>query len=419
MYQSFRIFTLFASFLALAATAARASTYGDNLLGIGTSARALGGTGVAAPQDVTGALTSNPATLSFLAPTVTTTEFSATAFLPHVSARVGALQAESASKTYVIPSLAVSGRISERDKSWSYGLVAYGVSGLGVDYRRTALDTTLAPTPYPLVAGTRTELQILEVAPSASYRFSSAWSAGAALHFDYGRLDLGGGAKGGVGVGVLPGLVFRPGERVTLGLAYISPVPINYRGVTDFDGDGAVDNLKLASPQEVKLGSGLELIRRRLLLAADLKWVNWSGARGYRDFDWRDTWVLALGVQFHAIPDRLTLRAGFSQNGNPVRAHQGWNGTGAPANATNVQGKWVNNYYYETFRIVGFPAIVERHASLGATIRLGQHSVLDLGYTHAFKNRITESGTNLVGAPVTISSALSENSFELGFSRRL
>lgn len=415
---SFR-FALLASLLTLAATSTRASTYGDNLLGIGASSRALGGTGAAAPQDVTGALTANPATLSFLASGASrAAEVSATFFRPSVSAYVGARSADSKSKTYLIPSLAYAGPRSEQDGTWSYGIVAYGVSGLGVDYRGTALDTTLAPTPYPLVAGVRTELQILEVAPAASYRISSEWSAGVALHLDYGRLDLGGGAKGGFGFGLQPGLVFRPSEHVTLGLVYVTPQPISYKGVTDFDGDGSADTLKLAAPQQVKLGAAYEFLPGRLQLAADLQWVNWSSAKGYKDFDWENTWVLALGAQYHVIPDRLTLRAGYSRNGNPVRAHQGWDGTGAPANVTNVQGKWVNNYYYETFRIVGFPAIVEEHVSFGAALRVGEHTSLDVGYTHAFKKRITERGTNLLGAPITLSSALSEDSFELALQHR-
>ncbi|MBI3884822.1 MAG: outer membrane protein transport protein [Opitutae bacterium] len=410
-----------AGLLLLAAPAARASTYGDNLLGIGTGARALAGTGTAAPQDVTGALTANPATLSFLTrpqPGPRTVEVSATFFRPRVSARVGAVAADSAGKTYVIPALALATAAPTAGRPWTWGLAAYGVSGMGVDYRATALDAPLAPTPFPLVAGVRTELQVLTVAPAVAYRCSAEWSVGLALQLNRGRLDLGSGAKSGLGAGVLPGLAYRASERLTLGLAYVAPIALTYRGVTDFDGDGAADDLRLESPQQFKVGAGYEVLPGRLLLAADAQWVNWGRARGYRDFDWRDIWVVALGVQYRAWHDRLTLRAGYARNGNPVRAHQGWDGTGTPANVTVVQGKRVNNYYYETFRIVGFPAIVVQHVSVGAAWRLGADTTLALGYTHAFRHRITESGTNLLGAPVTLSSTLSEDSFELEFARR-
>ncbi|MDD2764956.1 MAG: outer membrane protein transport protein [Opitutaceae bacterium] len=396
----------------------RASTNGDNLLGVGAASRTLGGVGVASPPDAIGALSANPAALSFLPEgKKSETDLSFTFFLPHVSARVGSLTADSAGKTYVIPSLAVAGPLGT-DGPWTYGFSVYGVSGLGVDYRGTAIDTTLAPTPYPLVAGGRTELQILEVTPAVAYRFSPEWSAGLALHVDSGRLELGSGGKHGASLGAQPGLSFKASAQLTLGLTYVSPQAITYKGVTDFDGNGTADNLKLESPPQVKFGVGYHLIPGRLLVATDVQWVNWGGAQGYQDFDWRDSWVFGLGVQFDAIPEKLVLRAGYSFGNNPVKAHNGWDGTGAPANVTNVQGKLVNNYYYETFRIIGFPAIVEHHVGLGLSYRFNGRASLEAGYTHAFRNTITERGTNLLGAPVTLSSSLSEDSFELGFKYR-
>jgi len=412
MNRTFSRFTLLAL---VAVSGARASTNGDNLLGVGATARALGGVGTAAPQDALGAISGNPAALSFLA-TELPSEFdvSLTFFVPHVAARVGALSADSAAKTYPIPSLGVAGPLGDKNGPWQYGIAAYGVSGLGVDYRQTAIDTTLAPTPYPLVAGGRTQLQILEVAPSLAYKFSAEWSLGLALDVDYGRLDLGSSTKDGFGVGVQPGVVFRPTPQLSLGASYISGKSITYKGVVDFDGDGAADNLELEAPQQVAFGAAYEFVPGGLLVAADAKWVNWSDAKGYKDFDWRDAWVYGVGVQFDAIPKQLVLRAGYTFGDNPVKAHNNFVGTGAPANVTNVQGKYVNNYYYETFRIIGFPAIVEQHVSFGLSYRLGARSTIEAGYTHAFKQTITEQGTNLLGAPTTLSSSLSEDSFELG-----
>jgi len=188
---------------------ARASTNGDNLLGVGAGSRALGGVGVAAPPDALGAISANPAALSLLPDgPKSETDLSVTFFLPHVSASVGNLTADSAGKTYLIPSLALAGPLGAKNDPWQYGLAVYGVSGLGVDY------------------------------------------------------------------------------------------------------------------------------------------------------------------------------------------------------------------YYETFRLIGFPAIVEHHLSVGLGSRLSDRSSLDAGYTHAFRNTITEQGTNLLGSPVTLSSRLSEDSFELGFKYR-
>jgi long-chain fatty acid transport protein len=409
---------LLALFLTLVSSA-HASTNGDNLLGEGSASRTLGGTGVAAPQDAVGAISANPATLSLLTDEQQSDfDLSTTLFFPHVSASVGSLTATSAGKVYIIPSLGIAGPLGAKNDPWQYGLAVYGVSGLGVDYRHTAIDTTLAPTPYPLVAASLTQLQILEVAPSVAYRLSPEWSAGLALHADYGTLNLGSGIKDGFGFGAQPGLSFKASDSVTLGLTYVSPATITYKGVTDLNGDGIPDNLKLESPQQVKFGVGIQVIPGSLLVATDFQWVNWAGATGYKDFDWKDSWVYGVGVQFDAIPKKLVLRAGYNFGNNPVKAHNGWNGAGSPANVTNVQGKFVNNYYYETFRIIGFPAVVEQHVSIGLSYRLGAGSSLDFGYTHAFRNTVTEQGTNLLGAPTTLSSRLSEDSLELGFHHR-
>jgi long-chain fatty acid transport protein len=411
-YSSFR-FVLITSLL-LSTLSVQAGTNGDNLLGVGSASSALGGTGVAAPPDALGAITANPATLSLLpAGQLTEVDGSLTIFVPHISASVNGLSANSNSnKIYPIPSIGIAGPIDGANGQWRYGLAIYGVSGLGVDYQGTALDTTLAPTPFPLVAGLKTELDLLEIAPAVAYRISPDWTIGLAVDVDYGSLDLGNGARTGFGVGAQPGLTYKATDKLTLGVTYVSPKSITYRGVTDFDGDGTLDNLKLESPQQVKFGLGYDIIPGTLRVATDARWVNWGGADGYKDFGWNDSWVFGLGVQYTVIPDKLTLRGGYDYGNNPVGTDNGFNGTGG--NTVNVQGKNVPTYYYETFRLIGFPAIVEQHISLGLEYRVSSNVLVEATYTHAFRNNVTEQGTNLLGNPVTLSSSLSEDSFDLG-----
>ena len=62
--------------------------------------------------------------------------------------------------------------------------------------------------------------------------------------------------------------------------------------------------------------------------------------------------------------------------------------------------------------------MVEQHVSFGLSYWIGDRSLLDFGYTHAFKHTISEQGTNLLGAATALSSSLSEDSFELGFHHR-
>jgi long-chain fatty acid transport protein len=219
-------------------------------------------------------------------------------------------------------------------------------------------------------------------------------------------------------VGVQPGVIFRPSEEVSLGASYISAKPITYKGVVDFSGTGTLDNLELEAPQQLAFGAGFRIPGSSLLLLTDARWVNWGGATGYKDFGWQNVWVYGAGLQFDAIPNKLVLRAGYTFGGNPVKVENGFNGTGSPSNVTVVQGNYVNNYYYQTFRIVGFPAVVENHVSVGLSYALDNKSSVEFGYTRSFNNSITEQGLNLLGSATTISSSLSEDSYEIGYRYR-
>ena len=92
--------------------------------------------------------------------------------------------------------------------------------------------------------------------------------------------------------------------------------------------------------------------------------------------------------------------------------------TGAPNSAKIIQGKPVASYYYETFRIIGFPAIVDQHITAGIGYRFSDAFSLDLGFMYAFDNTITETGTDPFGQPVTIESSLKEISIDFGLTWR-
>ena len=78
----------------------------------------------------------------------------------------------------------------------------------------------------------------------------------------------------------------------------------------------------------------------------------------------------------------------------------------------------INNYYYETFRIIGFPAIVEQHLTFGVGYKFSDKFSLHLGVMHAFEKTISESGLDIAGTSVTLKSTLSENSLDFGLAWR-
>jgi long-chain fatty acid transport protein len=256
----------------------------------------------------------------------------------------------------------------------------------------------------------------MKFAPSVAYAVNPNLSLGLAVHIDYSALDLGDGSNFGYGIGVQLGALYKPMDMLSLGLSYITPQEVEYENVLNLG--GTVGSLKLASPQQLGLGIAIEPIKDTLLVEVDGKWINWAGAKGYDDFDWEDQWVFGIGVQYKPIKP-LALRIGYNYANNPVKEHSNFVGAtpGGP-NMISVQGNVMPTYYYETFRIIGFPAIVKQHITLGVGYEFSKRFAVNAGYTHAFKEDITESGTNFAGMPVTLESSLSEDSLEFGFTWR-
>lgn len=409
------------------------ATNGDNLIGVGGISRAMGGVGIAQPLDAISAVFANPAAMCFgeYCPG-SEFNFSGTLFMPKVDTKItnagtpglttaGTFSADSEDNIYPIPAIGFSVPIGSESKNWRFGLAAYGVSGLGVDYRDTSIDnSTYYPSPpfpapgAPLVSGDYTQLQIMKFAPSIAFQPSQNLSAGIAVHINYGNLDLKNGGASGFAFGVQPGIIFKPTDNLSLGLTYTSAQKVNHKNVTDFDQDGTDDDLELESPQQFGFGIAYDLFETGLLLEADAKWVNWSNADGYSAFDWNDQWVLAVGAQYKPT-DKLVLRIGYNYGENPVEEHNNFSGL----TSTTVQGKTLpSSYYYETFRITGFPAIVEHHITGGIGYKFTDDFSLDLGFVYAFENSISESGTDPFGTDVTIESTLSETSLDFGLTYR-
>ena len=402
------------------------ATNGTNLIAIGPIARSMGGVGVAQPLDAISAVFSNPAAMCFgeYCPG-SEFNFSGTLFMPKVDAKVtnyaGTFEDDSEDNIYPIPAIGFSVPIGSGPSNWRFGLAAYGVSGLGVDYRDTSLnDPTFydfgAGGQFPMIVGEYTELQIMKFAPSIAFQPNARLSVGAAFHINYASLDLRNGASSGFAFGLQPGIIYKPTDNLSIGLTYTSPQKVTHKNITDFDG-GGLDDLDLESPQQVGLGVSYDFFDIGLMVEADVKWLNWSSAAGYEDFDWDDQWVFAIGAQFKAT-EKLVIRAGYNYAENPVNDHDGWNGAFGPAGpqTINVQGKSVPTYYYETMRIIGFPAVVEQHLTLGMGYQFTDKFSLDLGFMYAFENSISETGYGPSGQPVTIESTLSETSLDFGLT---
>ena len=427
-------FRMWVGILLLLTPVAALATNGTSLIGIGPTARSMGGVGIAHPLDATQAVFSNPAAMCFgdFCPS-NEAEFAGTVFMPTVKAQISSqgqvFNAKSEGRVYPIPAMGISFAFPELPK-WRFGLGAYGISGLGVNYKSTTFEHPFAGNfGNQLAGGTYSDFMLMKFAPSAAYQVNDWLSLGAALNIDYSTMDLGGGNSAGYGIGGQFGIIVKPHDKISLGLTYITPQPVSYRNIAAFDqfyannpvtnpfGRPSWGSLVLESPNTVGLGIAYEPLYRKLLFEVNVKWLNWSNARGYSDFGWHDQIVVGVGAQYKPMP-KMALRMGYNYGNNPLKGKD-FNGTlGTPGSMTKVQGNYVPTYYYETTRVIGFPAITEHHLTFGATYDITEKFSMLFGYVISFRNRISSNGTTLTGAPVRISSALYENAIDLGFTWR-
>jgi long-chain fatty acid transport protein len=366
----------------------------------------MGGVGVASPQDSISAIFANPAAMCFGAfcPGSEAT-FSGTYFDPTVDGKIVApnpvtMQPMKASETsntkpFVVPAIGITAPLTPKVR---FGIGAYGVSGMGVNYKEED----------PMFQNTYTKLEVMKFAPNLAYLVTPDFSVGASVSVSYQNLDLGAGGEHGYAYGAQIGALYHLG-MFNFGAAYTTPQKVTHENVFDFNQDGDFDDLDLEAPQNFAFGVSAEPIDA-LLVEFDTKWYNWSDADGYKDFDWEDQWVFALGAQYK-VTQALSLRIGYNYGKNPVKEHNGWSPD--PSNTVNVQGTPVSTPSYEAFRIIGFPAIIEHHLTCGIGYAFTNNMAVNLSYMHGFEETIKEKSAYDM---VSYESSLSEDSVSLGFT---
>lgn len=153
-----------------------------------------------------------------------------------------------------------------------------------------------------------------------------------------------------------------------------------------------------------------------LMLGLDLRWVNFTGTRGFeeqglqatptgpmlRGTGWDDIWVVAAGAQY-SISERLALRLGYNYSENPIPSEQ------------------------QFFNVLA-PVIFTHHVTAGLGYWLTPCINLNLEYAHAFEQEqtgpILSSGApgspplnqSIPGTTVTNSSAGHIVGFQVGVS---
>jgi len=412
--------------MAMGATSAFA-TNGDNLIGLGAKSRAMGGTGVAHYNGAESA-TSNPALITKGKGVQFT--FGGTYFRPDVEVKtsntlVGSpvpgdndLSAESDAKHNVIPFVALT---HDLENGFVVGASMFGSAGMGTDWRSTAplgnADFSPAAVPAPGSEGDfglysmRSNLLLLKFSVPIAYGQDN-WSVGIAPVLMYGSLDIsfqtpdqgfpfgggpgtgpvapiggvnnqGHGSSSSFGIGLELGAAYTlPDMGLTIGATYHSPIEMEYKdqissagAAFGFGGATAGFSDKLEQPGEY--GLGIDWTEGDISLTADWKNIRWGSARGYEDFGWENQSVYALGGEYRM--DDLTLRAGFNYASNPIKNNQDSTSvTGQPlALGGNSIGDTKN-----AFNAVMFPAITQRHYTLGAGYQFTKNVGVDAAFTY-------------------------------------
>ena len=342
--------------LALGTTSAFA-TNGSNLIGLGAKARAMGGTTIGISHGAESGL-ANGASIT----TVEGTEisFGGTLFMPDVSSDAGngAGSADSDADMSVIPEVSIASKVND---NLYVGVGMWGTAGMGVDYRESAGNMNMV-----------TNLQLMQFGVPVAYKTGDI-SVAITPILQYGSLDINYNGSSTQGVAQDLSFGFNLGATyeiagVTIGAIYKSEIEMDYQGqisqaLADFTGAPASNfSDTLSTPSEI--GIGVSYTMKEHTIALDYKKIAWSDAKGYEDFKWDDQNVVALGYEY--ATNGWAARVGYNYSKSPISEQ--------PAGG----GELLNQ-----FNLLGFPAIIESHVTLGGTYELSKQTSIDLAYTYA------------------------------------
>lgn len=412
------------------------ATNGYQLTGIGQLQNSMGGAVTAAPMDAMTAVT-NPAGMARIGKRA---DFSMEGFMPtrtvdFTSQSLGGDSTEGGSEMYGIPSLGwVAPAFGKEDVFFGGGMFA--TSGLGVDYGQVVfmpgagldmMSGAPSGTFKDVTFDGYSAIQFWKMAPTVAWNVDEKLSLGVAANLSYQsvtvrqairsvpfwndpsnpsagitqrdvKLDLGR-PTNQFGVGASIGAIYDINEMVAVGASYMSKqihphgeYRVGEGDVQNFNGAvglAGIYEMDLDFPQQFALGVAVKPIEP-LLVAFDLKWLNWSdthdkvdftGPAGAfdtngdgvgdsnsttLDFGWDDQWVYALGLQYKATKE-LSVRTGFNYGKSPIEEA-------------------------DVFNNLVFPAIVEKHFSLGFDYMLGKHWGVAMNYMKAFKESMEGKG---------------------------
>jgi len=367
--------------------------------GYGVKSQAMGGVGIALPQDALAAAT-NPAGMGLIGDRL---DFGVSWFRPQRESELsntafgsnafdGKYDANN-TENFLIPEFGYNRQINA---DVTLGVSVYGNGGMNTDYKKT----------IPLLGNTAAGVDLIQlfVAPTAAWKINESNTIGVAVNLAYQRFEAKGlqkfddaffskypgkvtnnGHDSSYGAGVHIGWIGQLNDAVTLGAKYQSKTYMTkfdkYKGLFAEGGDFDI-------PETYGFGVAIKATPA-LTLAADVQRIHYSdvdavgnsinnlllqgqqlGAQRGAGFAWKDITAVKVGTSY-AWNENLTLRAGYNHSSQPIRSS-------------------------ETLFNMLAPGVVQDHVTFGATYVLPNKSELSFAYMHAFEK--TVHGSNAVPA---------------------
>jgi long-chain fatty acid transport protein len=398
------------------------ATNGSNLIATGAKARAMGGTNIGISHGAESGLANGAL--------ITSTEgteisFGGTLFMPKVSNEndlspvgVANTSSDSAADISMIPEVSIVNKVNN---NFYWGIGMWGTAGMGTDYRDKSAQMEMV-----------TNLQLMQFGVPLAYKMDSI-SLSITPILQYGSLDINyvpptafgpGGADRPAysivkGSGVAQDLQFGFNlgfsyviSNFTLGAVYKSQIDMEYKGVLSntvdlFSSTQVYTNDTLSTPEE--MGIGISYKQDVHTIALDYTQIKWSSAKGYEDFEWEDQNVYSIGYEY--ATNSWAARLGYNYAKSPISEQAvTFDSFG---NETNFNSANLSAGVVNAFNLLGFPAIIESHITMGATVMFNKTTSLDLAYVYA--SEVSQTYTNFVGQDITTTHSQSSLSFQLNY----
>lgn len=379
------------------------ATNGDTMMAVGSESTALGGTGVAHFMGAD-SVWANPAMLGKSKGSEITGGINV--FMPKVrndGFSQGTNSQDSKANVNYIPDVSYSSRISD---SLTYGIAMAGIAGMGVDYTDAPANTHVKAY---------TSLNLMQVVPTVAYNTQN-YGVGISPVLQWGSLAISYATSGGAfnadknkdqytGYGFNLGGYYDVTSDLTVAAAYMSEIEMKYGNMLSKAGAGFsmtganAFGDTLTQPAQMKAGVSYN-VTSSVALTVDYKLINWAGAKGYKDYNWKDQNVVAIGAKYTG--SGYWVGAGYNQADNPIQEKDG----------TVYAGSVVN-----FFNNMMFPAVVKSSYTLGGGYSFTKALDMDVAYVYTPEVKTTVNisavATAFGGTATTNTTTHSQSSLSL------